>query len=149
MIRQCLALTLAAAVVASSACFNFTSTVTSPSGTATGSSLAGAWSSLPSSPSATSCTDFHWAVTQTSGNTASGTFSAICFGNAPVNGSASGSLANSVLTWTAAATATVPGFTTCSVSLSGTATLQGDTIVVPYSGTSCLGPLSGTQTLKK
>jgi hypothetical protein len=88
-------------------------------------------------------------VTQTSGNTATGTFSATCFGNVNVSGNASGSLNNNVLTWSAAATAVVPGVTNCAIALSGTAQMVGETIQIPYSGTTCLGPVSGTQTLKK
>ncbi len=54
-----------------------------------------------------------------------------------------------MLTWTATATAVVPGITTCPISLSGTAQLVGDVIQIPYSGTTCMGAVSGTETLKK
>jgi hypothetical protein len=152
MIRRSFLAVVVAAAVASSACFNFTSTVTSPSGT-TGASaqLAGGWSSVNSAVAGgdTSCTNFKWSVTQTSGNTATGTFSATCFGDVAVTGGASGTLVNAVLSWTATATAVVPGITTCNISLSGTAQIVGDTIVVPYSGTTCMGSVSGTETLKR
>src|SRR5579871_2797505 len=138
-----------AAALASAACFDFTSTVTAPTGsTGATASLLGGWSSTQSAGGTQSCTNFKWSVTQTSGNTATGTFSATCFGNVSVNGSASGSLSNAVLTWTASATASVPNVTTCQIQLSGTAQLVGDTIQIPYTGTSCLGNLNGTETLK-
>jgi hypothetical protein len=141
---------LAAAALASGACFEFSSTITAPSGTSgAAAQLVGGWTSASVTSLENSCTDFKWSVTQTSGNTATGTFSATCFGNVAITGKASGSLADAVLTWTAAATAVVPGVTTCPITLSGTATMVGNTIKIPYSGTTCLGPVSGTETLKK
>ena len=150
MIRKALVTALALAAVASAACFNFTSTITAPSGTSgAASQLVGGWSSPQGVSAQNSCTGFKWAVTQTSGNTATGTFSATCFGNVTVTGNASASLLDTVLTWSATASAVVPNFTTCNISLSGTAQLVGDSIQVPYTGTTCLGPVSGTETLKK
>lgn len=150
MIRKALVTALTVAAVASAACFNFTSTITAPSGTSgAAAALVGGWSSPQGASAQNSCTGFTWTVTQTSGNTATGTFSATCFGNVSVTGNASGSLADTVLTWTASATAVVPNVTSCPITLSGTAQLVGDTIQVPYTGTTCLGPVSGTETLKK
>src|SRR5262249_13660092 len=148
MIRRLSLATLAATCLAGAACFNFTTTVTAPSGTAGATAaLVGGWHSTNSaSPNAASqtCTNFQWSVTQTSGNTATGTFTATCFGDTAVSGTANGSLSNSVLTWSANATAVIPGITTCAISLSGTAQYVGDTIQIPYTGTSCFGALSGT-----
>jgi hypothetical protein len=150
MIRTALMTALTAAALASGACFEFSSTVTTPSGSAgAATQLVGGWASTSITAAQNSCTDFNWSVTQTSGNTAIGTFSATCFGNVSVSGKASGSLADAVLTWSATATAVVPGVTTCPIALSGTAQMVGDTITIPYSGTTCLGPVSGTETLKK
>jgi hypothetical protein len=150
MIRTTLLSALTAAAFASAACFDFSSKITAPSGTnAATAGLVGGWSSQGASLE-DSCKDFKWSVTQTSGNTATGTFSATCFGNVAIAGSAAGSLNNNVLTWSATATAVVPNVTTCPINLSGTATLAADgTIQIPYTGTTCLGPVSGTQTLKK
>ena len=154
MLRRLSIAVLLATCTTGAACFNFTTSVTAPSGT-TGATaaLVGGWHSTNSASSGGSnqtCTNFQWSVTQTSGNTATGTFSATCFGDTAVTGSANGSLSSSsVLTWSANATAVVPGIATCAISLSGTAQVVGDTIQIPYSGTSCLGPLSGTETLKK
>jgi hypothetical protein len=150
MIRTSIITALTAAALASAACFEFTSTITAPSGTSGATAqLVGGWTSTQGASLENSCANFKWSVTQTSGNTATGTFSATCFGNVNVSGNASGSLNNNVLTWSAAATAVVPGVTNCAIALSGTAQMVGETIQIPYSGTTCLGPVSGTQTLKK
>jgi len=150
MIRTAFITALTAAALTSAACFDFSSTITAPSGTAGAAALVGGWSSAQGATAQNSCTDFKWSVTQTSGSTATGTFSAVCFGNVTISGNASGSLANAVLTWSAAATAVVPGLATCPIALSGTAQMINDTTIqIPYSGTTCLGPVSGTETLKK
>jgi hypothetical protein len=149
MFRTTLMSALAAAALASGACFEFSSTITAPSGSSGAAALVGGWTSTSAASLENSCADFKWSVTQTSGNTATGTFSATCFGNVAVTGNASGSLNNSVLTWSAAATAVVAGVASCPIAISGTAQMVGDLIQIPYSGTTCLGPVSGTQTLKK
>jgi len=149
MIRTAFLSAFTAAVLASAACFDFSSKITAPSGSSAATQLVGGWTSQGSSLQ-DSCTNFKWSVTQTSGNTATGTFSATCFGNVAIAGTAAGSLNNSVLTWSATATAAVTGVATCPINISGTATMAADgTIQIPYSGTTCLGPVSGTQTLKK
>ena len=111
--------------------------------------LLGNWSSASLVPGADSCTDFKWNVTQQSGNSASGTFSATCKGDLKVTGTANGTLSGSTVTWTAQATATVAGVATCAISLTGTAELGSDSIRVPYSGDTCLGKVSGVEILKK
>lgn len=147
-----LTMTLAAAI-ASAACFNFAST-TSPS-SLTSSSLSGTWATIESLPGVSgsiqdSCVNFQWSVTEFSGTSGSGTFSAICLGNVQVAGSASGSLSGTTLTWSANATGTIPGLPPCAISLSGTATLEpNNRIRIPYSGTTCLGPVSGTEVIAR
>ena len=140
-----------AVALAGSACFK-TST-TSPSGTSV-QSLAGTWASTQSLPGASgslqdSCTNFQWAITQFSGMTAAGTFSATCQGNIQIAGSAQGTLSGSTLNWSVSATATVPGMPSCAIGLAGTATLETDQIRIPYSGTTCLGSVSGTEIVKR
>ncbi|MGC4085196.1 MAG: hypothetical protein QM736_24525 [Vicinamibacterales bacterium] len=47
-------------------------------------------------------------------------------------------------------TGTIPGFPSCAFSLSGTAHIvDSDTLQIPYSGTTCLGPVSGSETLRR
>jgi hypothetical protein len=140
----------AAAALASAfsvACFS--TSRTAPSGSS--SSLAGTWASQQSGSVQDSCTNFTWSVTQFTGSTGSGTFTATCFGNIQVAGTAQATLttANSG-TWSVAANASGPNVPTpCPITLSGTATINGDLITIPYSGSWCLGPLSGTETVRR
>jgi hypothetical protein len=71
-------------------------------------------------------------------------------GNVQVAGSASGTLSGNTITWNATATGTVPNVPACQISLSGTATLEANNkIRIPYAGTTCVGPVSGTEVIQK
>ena len=134
---------------AASACSGYEQKSTlEPSATGV-SALLGSWSSASLVPSADSCSDFKWNVTQQTGNSASGTFSATCKGDLRVSGTASGTLSGSTVTWTAQATASVANVLSCPISLNGTAELGSDSIRVPYAGDTCLGKVSGVEILKK
>jgi len=152
MSRFAIALILAAAG-ASAACFDF-ATKTSPTPSAS-TLLGGTWSTTQSLPGVTgslqdSCVNFQWTVTSFTGTSGSGTFSATCLGNMQVACSASGTLSGSTLNWSANATASVPGNPSCAISISGTATLEANNqIRIPYSGTTCLGPVSGTEIIHR
>jgi hypothetical protein len=119
--------------------------------------LGGQWATTQSLPGAGSgsikdaCTDFKWSVTEFSGSSASGTFSATCAAVLQITGSARGTLSGTTLNWTANATATGQGAQGgCPIALSGTAALEdGGRIRIPYSGTTCLGPVSGTEWIGK
>ena len=131
-------------------CFKVT---TSPSPVnSTSKLLGGTWVTVESIPGASlndSCTNFTWAVSEYTGQTAKGTFSARCFGNVDIAGSAQGTLNGINVNWSAAATATMQGLPACAIELSGIATLETDRIRIPYSGTTCLGPVSGTEIVKR
>lgn len=149
MRRTLLAATAVAALMAAG-CFEFlTGSKTNPSSTGV-EGLNGSWASVSSATSLQNiCTNFTWSVTDISGNTASGTFTATCLDTLQVNGTASGTLSGSTVNWTASGTATAPDGTECPISLSGTATFDGTQIRIPYSGTTCLGPVSGTEILRR
>ena len=137
------------AAAASSACFGYERTSTlGPSATGVA-ALLGNWTSANLVPSADACTDFKWNVTEQSGNTASGTFSATCKGDLKIAGTANGTLSGSTVAWNAQATATVPGLPSCAISLTGTAEVGVDSIRVPYSGDTCLGKVGGVEVLRK
>ena len=52
--------------------------------------------------------------------------------------------------YTVTGTATVPGFPSCPFSISGTGHIvDSDTLLIPYSGTTCIGPISGEETLRR
>ena len=120
--------------------------------TLTGSAtLVGSWASSSATglPAPSTCTNFKWNVTEQTGNTASGTFSATCAGNLQVTGTAHATLSGSTVTWNATASASVPDLPSCPITLNGTAELGVDSIRVPYSGQTCLGSVSGVEVLRK
>lgn len=111
--------------------------------------LLGSWTSGSLVPQAGQCTDFKWDVTEQTGNSARGTFSATCAGDLRLNGTAEATVVGSLVNWSAQATASVPALASCPITLSGTAELQADSVRIPYSGTTCLGPVSGVETLRR
>lgn len=119
---------------------------TAPSG-----SLGGIWvSDNVTIPAPGSCGNFQWQVTTATATSLAGTFSATCGGNITVTGNASGRLEGNSVPLAVAGTATYAGVISCDFSLTGTGTIiDKDTITIPYSGTTCQGPLSGTQTLHR
>ena len=123
------------------------SSLTAPSDLA--SAFLGNWSSSSIKLVADACTDFTWRATEQQGDTITGEFGATCDGGIQLSGNANGTLDRDILRWTATGDATVPGLASCPFSLSGMATLQGDAIRVDYGGTTCLGPVSGTEILRQ
>jgi hypothetical protein len=156
MKRIILSFVTALAITAGAACFDFktSATPTGPTNT-TSQALSGTWSGVQSLPGASgsladACVNFQWSVTQISGTSGSGTFSATCLGNIQVSGSASATLTGSTLNWSANASGTINGQTVCAIALTGTATLEANNrIRIPYSGTTCLGPVSGTEIIQR
>jgi hypothetical protein len=146
---------VAAVAIAAAGCIGFDhkSSVTSPTSTGID-ALAGSWQSVSDAggviPSPSTCSDFKWnAVTQTA-TTASGSFSANCNG-VVYAGTASGTLMGTTVGWSANGTATAASLpvSPCAIALTGTAELGTNSIRVPYSGTTCLGPVSGVQILNR
>lgn len=116
-----------------------------------GTSMVGTWSSAPVTINDSStCTGFQWAITSQTPTSIAGTFSATCLGNVTVSGNASGSLQGQQVAITIAGSANIQGVP-CSFSVSGTGTLEDDnnTLRIPYSGQTCLGPVSGTEVLRR
>lgn len=144
------AVALAVCVAAIGCSYESKTTSTAPTEAAVN-ALVGTWQSASSTvvPSASSCTDFKWTPTQQTPTAAMGSFSATCAGGLKVSGTAAGTLTGTTVTWTANAIASTPEIPTCNVSLSGTAELGVNSIRVPYSGTTCLGPVSGVEILNK
>lgn len=122
-------------------------TPTSPSAP----SLLGTWSSNPlSGISASSCTGFSWQVTSQTSTSIAGTFSATCANGISASGTASGTLSGANVPYTVTGNGTMPGFPSCPFSLTGTAVIvDSDTLRIPYAGTTCLGPVSGEETLRR
>lgn len=146
-----LAALLSVSALAATGCIGFErkSSVTGPSAAGT-SAFMGNWSSSNIIPSPSACSNFKWTVSEQTATSAKGNFSATCAGDLQLTGTAQGQLTSaSTLAWSATGNATAPGLTSCAISLTGTAELLVDTIRVPYSGTTCLGPVSGVESLKK
>jgi hypothetical protein len=142
---------LSVSALAATGCIGFErkSSITGPSATGTNAFM-GSWSSGNLIPSPSACTDFKWDVTEQTATTAKGNFSATCAGELKLTGTAQGELTSAAsLKWSATGNATAPGLTSCAISLTGTAELQLDTIRIPYSGNTCLGTVSGVESIKK
>jgi hypothetical protein len=96
------------------------------------------------------CTNFRWTVTAQTATTASGPFSTVCLNSFLVAGTASGEItggSNVVINVTGSADRGVDG--PCAISLTGTGVLSGDTLPLTYTGTTCLGPVTGSVTLRR
>lgn len=146
---------LATVIIAQSAsgCLdNFRSAIPTEPVASTLSTFGGSWGSVASSTSEAVCTGFTWAVTDVTLTSVSGTWAAQCFKTIPVRGNASGALgnlANGEVSWTATGTGTADGVGTCPVALTGTAKLENAQIRIAYTGTTCRGPVAGTEILRK
>jgi hypothetical protein len=129
--------------------FDRESAITEPSAAGNG-TLLGNWSSSNLIPAPSSCTDFKWNVSEQTSTSARGSFTASCANDLKVVGTAQGAFTTSgTIAWTGQANATAPGLTSCNVTLSGTAELMVDSIRIPYAGDTCLGKVSGVETLRK
>ena len=146
---------LAAAAILATGCVEHSNTVdmpgstTSPSGTSTGPSLIGLYTTATQSAGST-CQNFQFQITSQTANSIGGTFAATCAGY-PINGNASGTMNGNNVTINVSGAGSVSGVAVCPFQLTSNATIQdnGNTIVLPYTGTTCLGPISGTQTLHR
>ena len=142
-------LTVACSAAAGCLGFEHKGSATGPSAVGA-SSLMGVWSSQNIIPSPSSCTDFKWNATQQTNTSAKGNFSATCAGELKLTGTAEGAFTSTgKIEWSAQGNATAPGLTTCGIALSGTAELTTNSIRIPYSGNTCLGPVSGTEVLQR
>ena len=147
------AVVIALTILVGSCGFEHRSTPTSPSEIAN--AFVGVWASasgLPATelPSPESCAGLEWHVTDQEGNTITGDFKATCAGGIALTGTATGTIEGPSIAWSASGTATSPVTPPCAFSLTGTAQLEGSEIIrVDYSGTTCLGPISGTEILQK
>src|SRR5690349_23734103 len=134
-----LVLSLAAAVTAGCTELEHKSSLTEPS-IVGNNSLLGNWTSSTLIPTPSTCTDFKWNVSEQTQSSMKGSFTATCPGDLKFTGVAEGSMTTPTnIQWKANGNATAPGLTSCAISLTGTATLSTDSIIVPYSGDTCLG----------
>lgn len=151
MKNRLLLIIFAATAVAAAGCTSLERETSPTSPSAAGNnSLMGSWTSSTLIPTPSTCTDFKWNVSEQTGTTAKGSFTATCPGDLKLTGTAEGAFTSAAaIAWSADGNATAPGLTSCAIKLAGTATVGTDSIIVPYKGTTCLGPVEGIETLKK
>ena len=102
-----------------------------------------------SAPTGNTCGNFEWRVTNQTDGIVSGVFLAQCGGGLAVSGSAWAQPSSGMIPITATAGGVGPGIAACNVSFASMAVQDGDAMTVPYAGTTCLGPVSGTEILKR
>jgi hypothetical protein len=66
-----------------------------------------------------------------------------------VTGTAQGTFSGSFINWTASGASSGGATGDCPMALSGTATVTDSQIQIPFTGTTCLGPVSGTELLNR
>lgn len=111
----------------------------------------GVWNSLSfTPPDPKSCGNFEWKITSQTPTSMAGDFSASCMNGAvEITGSASGHINGTIVPITASGQATGAGLT-CPFALTGTGhILDESSMRVDYSGTTCAGPVSGSEVLRK
>jgi hypothetical protein len=145
---------IVAAAVGSTACFdmfkNIFNSPTTPSDTAGAvRSYLGTWVGPAVMPAAQSCSGLQWKITSQSGTQASGEFAATCADGVKLAGTLTATHSDMTIPWAATGTATKDA-ASCPFNMTGTGTFQGTSnILVNYAGTTCLGPLSGSETIKR
>lgn len=127
------------------------STGGSSGGGSSSASLLGTWSSITGqSLSGSSCSNLQWTVTSQTATSIGVDFSFECVGGIHATGSGTGQLNGSDVPYQITGSGTLPGVASCPFSLSGTARIDNsDTLRIPYSGTTCLGPIRGEETLHR
>jgi hypothetical protein len=151
--KRALLLIVAAAVPFAGCAFSNETGITSPSQVSAATALAGNWKSLSAGTAFDTgeCGDFSWDVTTLTDTSVSGSFAATCGSGLHVSGTASGTMtSDTTVSISAAGVVEGTGVPSCPFSLSGVGTLTGgNTLTIPYTGSTCLGPLSGTEVLHK
>jgi hypothetical protein len=153
---------LAAALVTGGCAFERTTQVLtpgSPTTAATGgtsgaasTSLVGGWvSNTVTLPSPSSCGNFQYQIASQTATTIAGTFTATCGNGMVVSASANGSVSGNNVIVTINGSGSMTGIPSCTFSITGNGTVEdnGNTLRIPYAGTTCLGPVQGTEVLRR
>ena len=151
LLRTALVIMLA---IGSTACFdmfkNIFNSPTTPTDTE-GSvrSYIGNWAGPTVTPAAQSCGGLQWKITSQTGSQASGDFTATCADGIALAGTVTATHSDTTIPWAATGTATQR--TRCGPSSTiATGPCPGPSnTLVNYAGTTCLGPLSGSETIKR
>jgi hypothetical protein len=117
--------------------------------------MVGVWTSqlaaAPTLPPPSSCGNFQYQIAVQTGNSIAGTFTATCGNSLTISGSASGRLDGNNVSLTVDGSGSMPGLPTCNFTVTANGTIQdnGYTLNLPYSGTTCVGPIHGTEVLHR
>ena len=145
---------IAAAAIGCAACLStfkdLFSSPTKPSDTNSAvRSYLGTWSGPAATPAVQSCGGLQWKITSQNGSQASGDFVATCANGIKLAGTMTATHSETAIPWAATGTATKDA-TSCPFNMTGTGTFQGTSnILVSYAGTTCLGPISGSETITR
>ena len=117
-------------------------------------SLVGTWASasaMPTLPDPSTCGNFQYQITSQNASSIAGTFTAVCGGGLAIQGNVSGQIDGTAVSLTVSGTASMAGIPNCPFTLSGNGAIEdnGNTLRVPFTGTTCLGPVSGTEVLRR
>ncbi len=141
--------------VGSTACFdtlkNMFNSPTSPTDPTSVRSYLGTWTgpAATAAPTSQSCNNLQWKITSQTGNQITGDFTATCAGGIALAGTVAATHGETAIPWAASGTAT-QGTIACPFTMTGTGTFQGTSnILVNYAGTTCLGPVAGSETIKR
>jgi hypothetical protein len=122
------------------------------------SSLLGTWTqaatfsnrAIGSLPAPNSCSAFQFTMTSQSATQATGNFTASCPGDLTLNGTISGQLGGATIPMVITGVATAPGEPGCPFVLNGNGVLvTPNELRIDYTGNTCLGPVSGSATLRQ
>jgi hypothetical protein len=116
-----------------------------------GSSMLGTWQSHSTTPQVDSstCGQFKWIITSESPTMVTGTFTATCLGNVPFSGSGIGQRTTANTFDIAVTGSAVIQGVNCQATITATATIHDDLATIPYTGQTCLGPISGVEHLRR
>jgi hypothetical protein len=105
----------------------------------------------PTLPDPKTCGNFQYQIASQTPSSISGTFTGQCGGGLTFSGNASGTLNGTAVTLTASGTASMPGIPSCPFTLTGNGVIEdnGNTLRMPFTGETCLGPVSGTEVLRR
>ncbi|HKT79005.1 MAG TPA: hypothetical protein VJP86_02210 [Vicinamibacterales bacterium] len=123
-----------------------------PNGSSEG-PLVGTWQPPQgvAAPDPSTCGNFQWVITSQSDVAVQGSFSAECGGGVSIAATVQGTLNNpTTVTVAIQGTGIINGLG-CPFTLNGVGTIfdNNNAITIPYTGTTCYGPVSGTQTLRR
>ena len=114
--------------------------------------FAGTWASgtIGNLPNVSSCTNLQWQISNLSPTSVAGSVSAVCAGPVTVTANLTGQLeGGDVVNLTANGQAVASGIT-CGFTLTGVGHRESnDSMRLDYQGTTCLGPVSGSELLRR